>query len=64
MTTEKYQSGDKSLYKLYEQFISSSYPKFLEKLGLEQQAIRAEGAVITDSAGQEYIDCILVKCPQ
>ena len=49
---------DSNLYEHYKEFISPSYPSFLTKLGLTNVAIRAEGAIITDSKGKAYIDCV------
>ncbi|HEC03352.1 MAG TPA: aminotransferase class III-fold pyridoxal phosphate-dependent enzyme, partial [Phycisphaerales bacterium] len=46
------------LFESYGRLISSSYPAFLNKLGLNGPAARAEGATITDSDGKVFIDCI------
>ena len=46
------------LFESYGRLISSSYPAFLNKLGLNAAAASAEGATITDSDGKVYIDCI------
>ena len=58
MTNRQELINDKELYELYERFISSSYPAFLNKLGLDRVATQAEGATITDSKGKNYIDCV------
>ena len=49
---------DAKLFESYGRLISSSYPAFLKKLGLNAPAARAEGATVTDSDGKVYIDCI------
>ncbi|MHC4169240.1 MAG: aspartate aminotransferase family protein [Planctomycetota bacterium] len=49
---------DARLFESYGRLISSSYPAFLNKLGLNASAARAEGATVTDSDGKTYIDCI------
>lgn len=49
---------DSDIFKFYSQFISSTYPAFLKRLGLNKTAIKAEGATITDSKGKTYIDCV------
>jgi putrescine aminotransferase len=49
---------DMKLFESYGRLISSSYPAFLNKLGLNGVAARAEGATITDSRGKVYIDCV------
>ena len=51
-------SRDSELYELYEEFISSTYPSFLKKFGLAKIAVKAEGVIITDSLGKNYIDCV------
>ncbi|HCO96280.1 MAG TPA: putrescine aminotransferase [Phycisphaerales bacterium] len=51
-------SKDMNLYESYGRFISSSYPPFLNKLGLNKVAVKAQGATITDSDGKTYIDCV------
>jgi putrescine aminotransferase len=51
-------SEDMKLFESYGRLISSSYPAFLNKLGLNGLAARAEGATITDSDGKVFIDCI------
>jgi putrescine aminotransferase len=51
-------SRDKKLYESYNEFISSTYPSFLKKFGLLRTAIKAEGAIIIDSSGKTYIDCV------
>jgi putrescine aminotransferase len=49
---------DQELINSYGYHINSAYPYFLKKLGLDRVAVKAEGAVITDSEGKEYIDCL------
>lgn len=49
---------DSSIFDSFEEHISFTYPSYLKKLGLDVIAIKAEGAVITDSRGNSYIDCI------
>jgi putrescine aminotransferase len=49
---------DSELYRNYGYFISSTYPLFLKKYGIKNIAGTASGSVITDSQGQEYIDCV------
>ena len=51
-------SKDTKLFESYGRFISSSYPAFLNKLGLNKIAAKAQGATITDSDGKTYIDCV------
>jgi len=51
-------SQDAKLFESYGRFISSSYPVFLSKLGLNKVACKAQGATIIDSEGKTYIDCI------
>ena len=46
------------MFESYGRLVSSSYPAFLNKLGLNAAAARADGATITDSDGKVYIDCI------
>lgn len=48
---------DQALYQSYGHHLSQSYPAFLQRLGIDSIAVRAEGAVITDSTGKSYIDC-------
>lgn len=45
-------------YKVYSDLISSTYPAFLQKYGINNTALKAEGSIIYDSHGNEYIDCI------
>ncbi|MEJ2704094.1 MAG: aminotransferase class III-fold pyridoxal phosphate-dependent enzyme [Sedimentisphaerales bacterium] len=52
------QSEDVTLFESYGRLINPSYPAFLNKLGLDRVAVKAEGATITDSAGKTYIDCV------
>jgi len=49
---------DTEIFESYAQHISWVYPSFLSRLGLNNIAVRAEGATITDSKGKTYIDCI------
>ena len=49
---------DDNIYNLYSEYISQVYPNFLRKIGLNNVAVKAEGAIIIDSSGKEYIDCI------
>jgi putrescine aminotransferase len=51
-------SEDVKLFESYGRLINPSYPAFLNKLGLDRIAVKAEGATITDSAGKTYIDCV------
>ena len=48
---------DDEIYKLYNKFISLTYPSFLKKFGINKIATKAIGAEITDSNGTNYIDC-------
>jgi len=58
MTNEIELSEDARLYEAYGRLISSSYPVFMNKLGLNKVAAKAQGATITDSDGRIYIDCV------
>jgi putrescine aminotransferase len=49
---------DSQLYTQYRDLVSSTYPAFLEKYGMSHCVRNAKGAVITDSAGKNYIDCV------
>jgi len=49
---------DTKLFESYGRLINPAYPAFLNKLGLNAVAARAEGATITDSDGKVYIDCV------
>lgn len=51
-------SENVKLYESYGRLINSSYPPFLNKLGLNGVAVKAEGATITDSEGKIFIDCV------
>lgn len=51
-------SKDMRLFEAYGRLISSSYPAFMNKLGLNKVATKAQGATITDSDDKVYIDCI------
>ena len=58
MLSETKLSKDAELFESYGRLISSTYPTFLNKLGLDKVAVKAQGATITDSGGKTYIDCI------
>lgn len=58
MASEIEISENMKLYESYGRLISSSYPAFLDKLGLDGVAAKAEGATITDSQGKVFIDCV------
>jgi len=47
-----------SLFESYGRLINPAYPSFLNKLGLNKIAAKAQGAAITDSHGNTYIDCV------
>jgi putrescine aminotransferase len=49
---------DMNLFESYGRLINPAYPSFLNKLGLSRIAAKAEGATITDSQGNTYIDCV------
>lgn len=49
---------DAEIYEKYGRLVNPVYPLFLKQLGIEQTAVRAEGAVITGSDGVLYIDCV------
>jgi putrescine aminotransferase len=51
-------SSETELINSYGYYINSEYPGFLKRFGLTRLSIKAEGAVITDSEGKEYIDCV------
>ena len=51
-------SKDTNLFESYGRLINPAYPSFLNKLGLNNVAVKAEGATITDSQGNTYIDCV------
>lgn len=51
-------SNDNHLYERYSQLINPAHPGFLKRLGIDRVAVKAEGAMITDSAGRQFIDCI------
>ena len=51
-------SKDMNLFESYGRLINPTYPSFLNKLGLNNVAVKAEGATITDSQGNTYIDCV------
>jgi putrescine aminotransferase len=48
---------DREIYNAYAEFVNPAYPNFLGRLGIHRIASRAEGCIITDSAGTEYLDC-------
>lgn len=48
---------DQALFDTYQRLINPAYPQFLTKLGLDRAAAKAEGAIITDTAGRTFIDC-------
>ena len=58
MTDRVVLTEDLKLFESYGQLVNPSYPAFLNKLGLDKVAVKAEGATITDSAGKTYIDCV------
>jgi putrescine aminotransferase len=49
---------DTNLFESYRRLINPAYPSFLNKLGLNKVAAKAQGATITDSDGKTYIDCV------
>jgi putrescine aminotransferase len=51
-------SEDMNLFESYGRLINPAYPSFLNKLGLNKVAAKAQGATITDSEGNTYIDCV------
>jgi putrescine aminotransferase len=51
-------SEDMNLFESYGRLINPAYPSFLNKLGLNKIAAKAQGATITDSQGNTYIDCV------
>ena len=51
-------SEDMNLFESYGRLINPAYPSFLNKLGLNKVAVKAQGATITDSHGNTYIDCV------
>ena len=51
-------SKDMNLFESYGRLINPAYPSFLNKLGLNKVAAGAQGATITDSEGNTYIDCV------
>ena len=51
-------SKDMNLFESYGRLINPAYPSFLNKLGLNKIAVKAQGATITDSEGNTYIDCV------
>jgi len=58
MTSPIELSEDMNLFESYGRLINPAYPSFLNKLGLNKVAAKAQGATITDSDGKTYIDCV------
>ncbi|MHC4324793.1 MAG: aspartate aminotransferase family protein [Planctomycetota bacterium] len=58
MTSEIEISKDMNLFESYGRLINPAYPSFLNKLGLNKVAVKAQGATITDSEGNIYVDCV------
>jgi putrescine aminotransferase len=58
MTSPKELSKDLNLFESYGRLINPAYPSFLNKLGLNKVAVKAQGATIIDSQGKTYIDCV------
>jgi len=58
MTSPIELSEDMNLFESYGRLINPAYPSFLNKLGLNRVAIKAQGATITDSDGKTYVDCV------
>ena len=58
MTSPIELSKDMNLFESYGRLINPAYPSFLNKLGLNNVAVKAQGATITDSDGKTYIDCV------
>jgi len=58
MTSPIELSKDMNLFESYGRLINPAYPSFLNKLGLNNVAVKAQGATITDSGGKTYIDCV------
>jgi putrescine aminotransferase len=58
MTSEIELSEDMNLFESYGRLINPAYPSFLNKLGLNRIAAKAQGATITDSEDNTYIDCV------
>lgn len=48
---------DSEIYHSYTDNISSSYPNYLNRLGIDNISAEARGVYITDSNGKQYIDC-------
>jgi putrescine aminotransferase len=49
---------DMNLFESYGRLINPAYPSFLNKLGLNRIAAKAQGATIIDSQGNTYTDCV------
>ena len=47
----------KSYYDTYGELINPWYVNHLKKMGIFNIGVKAEGALITDSEGNEYLDC-------
>jgi len=58
MTSPIELSKDMNLFESYGRLINPAYPSFLNKLGLNKVAVSAQGATITDSQGNTYVDCV------
>jgi len=39
-------------------YVNAPYVRFLERLGLDLDIVRAVGAAVTDASGRRYVDCI------
>ncbi len=52
-----FMSLDSDIYRSYSTMISSSYPEYLTRMGIDNIAEQAEGVYITDSNNKRYIDC-------
>lgn len=50
-------ADSEEIYSCYEAHVNPVYPSFLRRLGIPYPAASAEGAVIRDVRGNEYIDC-------
>jgi hypothetical protein len=58
MTSEIKTSKDVNLFESYGRLINPAYPSFLNKLGLNNVAVKAQGATITDSDVKSYLDSV------
>lgn len=52
------EQSDPGLFQDYARLINPQYPQFLQRLGLSQPAVRAEGAWIEDAEGNLFLDCV------